>query len=124
MNDYNNTTNDSGGVHINSGIPNHAFYVVATELGGFAWEKAGLIWYTTLKDKLKPGSNFQECANMTYLVAAEKYGAGSLEQKAVQKGWTEVGIDVEATTPTPPPAGEGCLTALFSKLGLLARERR
>ena len=32
---------DSGGVHINSGIPNHAFYLVATALGGRAWEKPG-----------------------------------------------------------------------------------
>ena len=36
---------DSGGVHINSGIPNHAFFLVATALGGNAWEKAGRIWY-------------------------------------------------------------------------------
>src|SRR5678815_4747497 len=52
MKDYVNTISDNGGVHINSGIPNHAFYVVATELGGFAWEKAGKIWYVALKDKL------------------------------------------------------------------------
>ena len=32
---------DNGGVHINSGIPNHAFYLAARRLGGFAWEKAG-----------------------------------------------------------------------------------
>ena len=32
---------DNGGVHINSGIPNHAFYLVATALGGNAWEKGG-----------------------------------------------------------------------------------
>src|SRR5262245_55821810 len=36
-------TSDSGGVHINSGIPNHAFFLVATALGGRAWEKAGRI---------------------------------------------------------------------------------
>ena len=32
---------DNGGVHINSGIPNHAFYLAATGIGGNAWEKAG-----------------------------------------------------------------------------------
>ena len=42
------TADDNGGVHINSGIPNHAFYLVATALGGSAWERAGLIWYRTL----------------------------------------------------------------------------
>src|SRR5436309_2204616 len=37
-----------GDVHTNSGIPNHAFYVLATTLGGKAWEKAGPIWYREL----------------------------------------------------------------------------
>jgi Zn-dependent metalloprotease len=32
---------DNGGVHINSGIPKRAFYLAATAMGGFAWEKAG-----------------------------------------------------------------------------------
>ena len=41
MDDFVNTAADNGGVHINSGIPNHAFYVTATTLGGKAWEKAG-----------------------------------------------------------------------------------
>lgn len=30
---------DNGGVHINSGIPNRAFYLAATKIGGYAWEK-------------------------------------------------------------------------------------
>ena len=33
-----------GDVHLNSGIPNRAFYVVATTLGGHAWDAAGPIW--------------------------------------------------------------------------------
>jgi Zn-dependent metalloprotease len=36
MDDYVETIQDNGGVHINSGIPNHAFYLAATEIGGFA----------------------------------------------------------------------------------------
>src|SRR6185436_7778266 len=64
MKDYVNTISDNGGVHINSGIPNHAFYLVATEIGGSAWEKAGNIWYMTLRDKLTSNSNFQDCANL------------------------------------------------------------
>ena len=32
---------DNGGVHINSGIPSHAFYLAALEIGGKAWEKPG-----------------------------------------------------------------------------------
>lgn len=115
MKDYVNTVNDNGGVHINSGIPNHAFYVTAVELGGNAWEKAGRIWYVTLRDKLNANSNFQDCANLTYQVAGTLYGAGSLEQQAVQKGWAEVGLTVGGTT--PPPSNDGCLGSLLRAVG-------
>src|SRR4051794_10416314 len=40
--------NDNGGVHINSGIPNRAFYLAATALDAHAWDKAGPIWYGAL----------------------------------------------------------------------------
>ena len=86
---------DNGGVHINSGIPNHAFYVVALEIGGNAWEKAGRIWYETLLN-LNESSEFQEAAKMTYLVAGSDYGSGSLEQKAVKKGWDTVGMVISS----------------------------
>ncbi len=102
MRDIYTGSSDNGGVHINSGIPNRAFYIAALELGGSAWEKAGRIWYVTLRDKLKPTSKFQEAAEQTYLVAAELFGANSLEQKAVQKGWSEVGLEVVTAPPTPP----------------------
>jgi len=116
MKDYVNTVSDNGGVHINSGIPNHAFYVTAVEIGGFAWEKAGHIWYATLKDKLSSSSNFQNCADLTYQAAADLYGSGSLEQQAVKKGWAEVGITVGGVTP-PPPSGNGCLGSLLRAVG-------
>ena len=86
-------SDDNGGVHINSGIPNHAFYRVAKEIGGYAWEKTGKIWYQTLQN-LNTRSNFQEAANMTYTVAGSMFGTGSLEQQAVQNGWDAVGISV------------------------------
>src|SRR4029079_5748218 len=53
MKNYVNTPSDNGGVHINSGIPNHAFYLTAVELGGYAWEKAGKIWYAALTERLR-----------------------------------------------------------------------
>ena len=119
MNDYVNTPSDNGGVHINSGIPNHAFYVVANQIGGKAWEKAGQIWYVTLRDKLTSSSNFQACANQTFTVAGALFGAGSLEQQAVKFGWSEVGIDVEGSgTPTPTPTpGDGCFGSLLKLIG-------
>ena len=93
MKDYVNTTSDNGGVHINSGIPNRAFYLTAMELGGYAWERAGRIWYVALTERLRERSNFQKMANITFEVAGQNYGKGSPEQKAVIKSWTSVGLN-------------------------------
>ncbi|MBN1416038.1 MAG: M4 family metallopeptidase [Bacteroidales bacterium] len=96
MNDYVNTLSDNGGVHINSGIPNRAFCTVALNLGGFAWEKAGRIWYLTLRDKLTEKSDFQDAADKTWQTAVELFGKSSLEQEAVVSGWKTVGITVNS----------------------------
>jgi Zn-dependent metalloprotease len=96
MKNYIKTTSDNGGVHINSGIPNRAFYQVAIALGGRAWERAGKIWYRTLIDKVQPLTNFAECAGMTHEVAGTIYGQGSVEQKAVKAGWAVVGVPIGA----------------------------
>ena len=87
------SSRDNGGVHINSGIPNHAFYRTALAIGGNAWEKAGRIWYITLR-QLSRTSQFQEAADVTYQIAESEYGTGSLEQQAVKTGWDAVGITV------------------------------
>jgi Zn-dependent metalloprotease len=93
INNYYNGDEDRGGVHINSGIPNKAFYLAATSIGGHAWEIAGNIWYIVLRDKLHRMSTFQEAANFTFEVAAEYYD--NKVQSAVRKGWADVGIQVE-----------------------------
>jgi len=92
MKDYVNTREDNGGVHINSGIPNKAFYELAVRLKGYAWERAGRIWYVTLRDRLRMDSVFQDCADATFDVARELYGADSVEQRAVREAWDAVGI--------------------------------
>lgn len=115
MNDYKDIDYDNGGVHINSGIPNRAFYVTAREIGGFAWEKAGQIWYIALRDKLETRSQFQDAANITYQVAGQLFGAGSLEQQAVRTGWAEVGIEIGAGDGTEPG---GCRELLQQILGM------
>jgi Zn-dependent metalloprotease len=112
MKDYVTTVEDNGGVHINSGIPNRAFYVTAITIGGYAWEKAGMIWYKTLTDKLTTTTNFQKTADLTFEVAGELYGTGSPEQNAVKTGWDAVGITVGGQTPG------GCLPTLLRKLGI------
>jgi len=89
------TAEDNGGVHINSGIPNRAFYLVAKELGGYAWEKAGVIWYDTIRDKaLRPSSGFRRFAQTTLKQAGHRYGSQSKECDAVLKAWNAVGIEL------------------------------
>jgi Zn-dependent metalloprotease len=83
---------DNGGVHTNSGIPNHAFYLAATGIGGNAWETAGRIWYETLTTKLKPTANFKDAARATVAVATSRYGKGSTEAQAVQDAWEQVKV--------------------------------
>jgi len=90
---YLDTAEDNGGVHTNSGIPNHAFYLAAAAIGGYSWEKAGQIWYDTLVDhNLKANASFATFANLTVSHAGSRYGANSLEQKAVLDAWSKVGV--------------------------------
>jgi Zn-dependent metalloprotease len=117
MQNYVTTVEDNGGVHINSGIPNHAFYVTSVEIGGYAWEKAGMIWYKTLTEKLANQANFQKAADLTYETAGELFGLNSMEQKAVKTGWAEAGITIGGQ------AQGSCLTALLGKLGLISSEQ-
>src|SRR5262249_35762364 len=94
---YVQTVQDSGGVHTNSGIPNHAFFLVAVSLGGYAWERAGQIWYDTLLDpRLKPSASFAAFANLTALNAARRYGDKSNERQAVLDAWQKVGLKIAA----------------------------
>ncbi|MGE0260304.1 MAG: M4 family metallopeptidase [Alphaproteobacteria bacterium] len=106
---------DNGGVHINSGIPNKAFYVTAREIGGFAWEAPGHIWYEALRAS-GPNTTFQEFADTTYQKAGQLYGAGSAQQKAVFEGWAEVKIKITGVDAAPPPApGDKELITLLVK---------
>ena len=87
---------DNGGVHINSGIPNHAFYLAAVQIGRPAWEHAGQIWYDALTKYLRHDSDFQSAANATWTAAMVRFGRGSVEQQAVEQAWTAVGVPVMA----------------------------
>ncbi|MDD5563393.1 MAG: M4 family metallopeptidase [Thermoanaerobaculaceae bacterium] len=89
---YVETADDNGGVHINSGIPNRAFYLAAVAIGGFAWETTGRVWYVTLRDRLRPTSDFRAAANLTIAVARELFGARGAAAKAVAAAWAEVGV--------------------------------
>lgn len=90
MKHYVDTADDSGGVHINSGIPNRAFYAFAMTLGGRAWERAGRVWYLTLRDRLRSDATFVDAAQATEAVAGEQYGAAAAQ--AAHEAWKIVGV--------------------------------
>ncbi len=86
---------DNGGVHINSGIPNHAFYLAAINFGGYAWQKAGEIWYRAMRSsQLRPTSstpiNFIKAAEATIQIARELFGSDA--ERIVGKAWSEVQV--------------------------------
>jgi Zn-dependent metalloprotease len=85
--DDNDPRHDNGGVHINSGIPNHAFYLAATAIGGHAWETAGKVWYRALTERLQPRAQFTDLAEATIALAAE---AGVRDP--VESAWTAVEV--------------------------------
>lgn len=89
-----NTSSDNGGVHINSGIPNHAFFLLSQYLGDNAWEKAGHIWYDTMQAINNPVATFVDWADKTVEMAMTRFGAGSMEMKFTQRAWRLVGITV------------------------------
>ncbi|KAF2755527.1 zincin [Pseudovirgaria hyperparasitica] len=94
MKDYkklpNTADGDYGGVHINSGIPNKAFYLAATKIGGNSWDGAGPIWYETLTGgKLKSNATFQQFADLTVLNAGP-------HASQVVAAWKEVGISAKS----------------------------
>jgi Zn-dependent metalloprotease len=82
---------DMGGVHVNSGIPNHAFFRFATAVGGYAWETAGQIWYEALQ-RSKKDTNFDAFANITFAIAGENFDTET--QQLLQAAWDGVGIKV------------------------------
>jgi len=87
------TTDDAGGVHTNSGIPNHAFFLAATAIGGHAWLGAGAVWWDALTSpEVTASIDFAGFATVTVDVAGRRFGDGSAEQTAVRQAWQRVGV--------------------------------
>lgn len=92
MQDYIDTKEDNGGVHLNSGIPNRAFYLAASALGGYAWEQAGVVWYDTLCDKALPqDADFATFARLTVKHAGQRFSQQVADK--VQAAWRQVGVE-------------------------------
>jgi len=120
MDDFVDTDDDNGGVHINSGIPNRAFVLAALAIGGQAWEAAGSIWYAVVSgDGIRADCDFATFAGLTVAAARSAHGDGSAEQAAVRSAWEQVGVLTEGTkapeaadgaaraAPVPPAGGGG-----------------
>jgi Zn-dependent metalloprotease len=110
MRDYVETSEDNGGVHINSGILNHGFYLAAKTLGGQPWRVLGKIWYAALTERLQADCGFQDFARTTVDIAGELFGFLGREQRAVAAGWKAVGLDVAVfrrpAARVPSPGGD------------------
>ena len=92
MKDYVETTDDKGGVHINSGIPNKAFVLAAKAIGGKSWEKTGKIWYVTLTERLTSSADFAKCAAETISVARDLFPDDPSIAAHIAQAWIDVGV--------------------------------
>ena len=91
MRDYYSGPTDNRGVHINSGIPNKAFYLVAMAIGT---DKAVLIWYDALQ-KLWPTATFNDAVDVIVESARQLTKDGQVplgSTQTVRSAFAEVGL--------------------------------
>jgi bacillolysin len=90
VDDYYVTDNDHGGVHTNSGIPNHAYYLMVQNIGRDASER---IVYAAMTEHLNHDSGFEDFRAACLQAARDRYGADSPEYRGVDEAFREVGLD-------------------------------
>ncbi|WP_035567267.1 M4 family metallopeptidase [Hymenobacter sp. IS2118] len=106
--------NDQGGVHTNSGVLNHWFYILSVGKSGtndigsvynvaaIGIDAAAKIAYRTESVYLTASSNYAAARSFSIQSATDLYGAGSAQVTAVTNAWYAVGVGAAAAT-TPPP---------------------
>jgi len=106
MADYLDTSDDNGGVHTNSGIPNRAFALAALDIGGSSWETPGKIWYDAMTSgEVTADTDFAGFANATVSSATRLYPADATIADKVRAAWTTVGVlTATGTDGSPDPA--------------------
>lgn len=78
-------------------MPNRAFVLAAEAFGGYAWEMAGKIWWTTVSThRIPPDCTFVQFADATVIVAKELFGDAALS--VVRNSWDEVGVKEKLVT--------------------------
>ena len=81
---------DNGGVHINSGIPNHAFYLFATG-AGMNRDKAERVYYHALSNYMTRTSRFVDLRLAIIQSTKDLFGSGQ-ELSAATSAFDQVGI--------------------------------
>lgn len=102
LSNYAATCDDHGGVHINSGIPNKAFYNAVQKVG---FDKAQRVFYLALTAFLLSDSEFNDTRAATVQAATQLYGSSSGVPAQIADAWNLVGVDGSAE---PPEADCGC----------------
>lgn len=126
------SSGDSGGVHINSGIANHAFYLAieggtnrtsglaVQGVGGANRDQIEKVFYRAFTSMLPANSNFYLARVATIQSAVDLYGANSAAVRATTQGWDAVGVTRPAArlrysfsaVPVPPAPATQCLTTV------------
>lgn len=117
------SSNDNCGVHTNSSISNHAFYLIAAggtnrvsgiSVTGIGTSAAEKIFYRALTVYMTSSTNFSGARTATLNAATDLYGSGSTQYNGVAQGWCAVGVGscpggTPTPTPTPTPGGSELL---------------
>ncbi|MFH4908784.1 M4 family metallopeptidase [Staphylococcus cohnii] len=90
MDQFYTGSEDNGGVHINSGIPNKAAYLTIQSIGK---DKAEQIYYLALTQYLTSNAEFSDAKIALKQASDELYGHDSTESKSIDQAWTNVGVD-------------------------------
>ena len=108
-------SNDNCGVHNNSGVLNHWFYLLTvgktnwtnnatpsrtTTTTGIGMQKAAQITYLAERDYLTPNATYLDMRNATIAVASNLYCATSNEVQAVTRAWYAVNVGDDFVAPT------------------------
>ena len=114
-------TADNGGVHTNSGVLNHWYYVLAagesgTNEGGGTYAVTGLgldaaakITFRMESVYMVASSTYAQARAYSIQAATDLYGAGSAQVTAVTNAWFAVGVGAAAGgSTTPPPTTAYC----------------
>ncbi|MBK7394214.1 MAG: M4 family metallopeptidase [Chloracidobacterium sp.] len=119
------SANDQCGVHTNSSISNHAFYLIANggtnrvssvAVTGIGGTDAAKIFYRALTTYMTASTNFAGARTATLSAATDLFGASSAQYNSVATGWCAVGVgacpggSTPTPTPTPPTGGTELLT--------------